>query len=151
MSQDPHRESCRRQHRVLSHYLAIQAWVRGLDCIVLVRDDLERFLGLKRFKSIRIEWLREDMKPWFPNQVAYYRTNAASSIHSLFLSRIPIEKHLPGGSMTTDQRISRMKAGAPSTARFSKTRSRSQIPDEKEIVAELAVLAAGLDQPSDLD
>jgi hypothetical protein len=23
---DPHREFCRRQHRMLAHYLAIQAW-----------------------------------------------------------------------------------------------------------------------------
>ncbi len=39
--------------------------MRGLDCIVLVRGDLEAFLGLKRFKSTRVKWLKEDLKPWF--------------------------------------------------------------------------------------
>src|SRR4051794_34042803 len=108
MANEPHRESCRRHHRVIGNYLAMTAWQRGLDCIVLDRPALERFLGLRRFKSPRVEWLMSDLKPWFPHQEAYYHTGAPSSIHSLFLARVPISAHLPEGSMTTAQRIKRM-------------------------------------------
>src|SRR6266513_5147329 len=103
MPLDFHRESCRRQHRVLGHYLAVQSWVRRLDCIVLERQDLKSFLELKRFKSRRVQWLQEDLTPWFPHQTPYYSARSKSSIHSLFLSRVPMEKHLPGGTMTTEQ------------------------------------------------
>ena len=58
---DPHREFCRNQHRIIGHYLAVQAWLRGLDCIVLVRGDLQTFLALERFKGTRVDWLQEDL------------------------------------------------------------------------------------------
>jgi len=140
-----YRAACRRQHRVVANYLAVEAWSRVLDCIVLVREDLEKLLGLKRFKSVRVKWLRVDLAPWFPYQEPYFRSSALSSIDSLFLSRVPIAKHLPEGSMTTDERIARMVAGSPPTKRFSK--GRAKVPDEADIVARLAVLAAGLDVP----
>jgi hypothetical protein len=38
-----------------------------------------------------------------------------------------------------------MVAGSPPTAKFSK--ARTKVPDEAEMVARLAVLAAGLDVP----
>src|SRR6266446_9281834 len=107
---DPHREFCRRQHRIIGHYLAVEAWRRGLDCIVLVRDDLEAFLGLERFKSKRNRWIMEDLKPWFRYQQPYYLTKVQNSIHSLFLSRVPIMKHLPSGPMTTEARIAGLAA-----------------------------------------
>jgi len=140
-----HREACRRQHRVIANYLAVEAWSRGLDCIALDRNDLETLLGLKRFKSTRVTWMRQDFAAWFPHQQAYYRATALSSINALFLSRVPIEEHLPEGTMTTAERIAGMGVGAPPTAAFSKGRRR--IPDEATIVSRLAVLAAGLDVP----
>ncbi len=148
MANDPHREACRRQHRIVAQYLAVQAWQRRLDCIVLVRNDLEKFLGLKRFKAARVGWLREDFEPWFPYQSPYYRTVSPSSIHSLFLSRVPIKLHLPSGAMSSEQRINQMEDDAPPTARFSETLSAADVPTEKDIVAELAVLSAGLDAPA---
>ena len=140
-----YREACRRQHRVVANFLAVEAWSRGLDCIVLEREDLQKLLGLKRFKSERVRWMHDDFQPWFPHQEAYYRTVAPSSIGSLFLSRKPIGDHLPTGSMTTDDRIKAMGPEAPATEKFSKGRKR--VPGEDEIVARLAVLAAGLDAP----
>jgi hypothetical protein len=140
-----YRGACRRQYRVLGNFLALAAWVRGLDCIVLVRADLERFLGFRRFKSARVEWPRADLKPWFPHQEPYYKSGVPSSIHSLFLSRVPISKYLPPGTMTTDERIARMREGAPPTARLS---GKGLAPTEPEIVSRLAVLAAGLAAPA---
>ena len=144
---DPHREFCRNQHRIIAHYLAVQAWLRGLDCIVLVREDLESFLALERFKGTRVAWLQEDLMPWFPHQKAYYKTGVPSSIRSLFLSRVPIEKHLPTGSMTTEARICGMAEDAPQTERFTTKSDRSQVPSHAKMVSKLSVLAAGLDAP----
>jgi hypothetical protein len=140
-----YRDACKRHHRVIANYLAVEAWSRGLDCIALDRDDLEKLLGLKRFKSTRVAWMQKDLAPWFPHQQPYYRASALSSISSLFLARVPIEQHLPEGTMTTHERIAGMGVSAPPTAAFSK--ERRNIPDEATMVARLAVLAAGLDVP----
>jgi hypothetical protein len=144
---DPHRESCRRDHRIIGQSLAVQAWLRGLDCIVLVREDLEAFLGLERFKSTRIRWLKEDLKPWFQYQRPYYRTSSPSSIHSLFLARVQIDKHIGSDSMTTEERIASMAPEAPRTERLTTRRDGSQVPSLAKIVSALSVLAAGLASP----
>ena len=136
-----HREYCRRQHRTLGQYLATEAWLRGIDCLVIERVDLLSFLGLKQFKSERISWLQKDLEPWFPYQV---RSPSHSSLGDLFLSRVPIADFLPGDSMTTDDRIARMPSDAPLTQKFSKGR---RFPSEEEIIAHLAKLSAGLVLP----
>jgi hypothetical protein len=89
--------------------------------------------------------MQEDLAPWFPHQQPYYFAKAMSSIGSLFLSRVPIEQHLPKGRMGDDARIARMKADAPPTGKLAQ--GRRKIPDEAAIVSRLAVLAAGLDVP----
>lgn len=144
---EPHRESCRRQHRVIGNYLAMEAWTRGLDCIVLIRSDMESFLGLRRFKSTRVNWLKADLMPWFPYQEAYFKTGSPSSIHSLFLSRVPISRHLPSGTMTTDKRIAGIAKDAPKTKRFST--SSTKVPGEAKILSDLVLLASGLDIPAE--
>lgn len=147
---DPHRSACQRQHHVLGHFLAIQAWLRRLDCIVLVRQDLEVFLGLQRFKSQRVKWLRSDFSPWFKYKESYFLSNSPSSLHSLFLSRVPIKTSLPTGSMTTDERISGMPDGAPPTARFAVPNKDQRRLTEEDIVQYLALLDSGLSLPNPL-
>jgi len=144
---DPHRESCRRQHRVLGHFLAIQAWLRGLDCIVLLRQDLETFLGLERFKMQRVNWLVEDLKPWFPHPVPLNLAKAPSSLWSIFLSRVPIQEWLPSGTMTIEQLIGRMSDEAPKTECFAKLPKGHRRPTEADVVRFLAVLDSGLSEP----
>lgn len=145
---DAHRESCRRQHRVLGHFLVVQAWLRGLDCIVLVRRDLEVFLDLKRFKGTRVEWLRADLEPWFPHQVVYNLATAASSLHALFLSRVSVESFLPLGDMGTDERIAGVMPGGPKIDRLTDEKDYSlNPPTERDIVRYLAILDSGLDEP----
>jgi len=112
---DTHRDFCRRHHRIIGHYLAIQAWHRGLDCIVLDRVALGRLLGLERFKSARIKWLLSDLKPWFRHSKPFYDTSASSSIHSLFLSRTPLTG-IPTEAMITEERIDAMPEDGPRTA-----------------------------------
>jgi hypothetical protein len=125
------------------------ARIRGLDCIVLQRRDLEHFLGLERFKSTRVQWLREDLKPWFPHQEAHHKTGAPSSIHSLYLSRVPMSSHLPSGSMTVDARLQRMSPTAPKSEKFLVESYPWRPPTEQDIVSQLAVISAGLAVPQD--
>lgn len=140
-----HRDSCKRLHRIVANYLAVQAWTGQLDCLVLDRQDLEHFLQLERFKSSRVEWLQEDMRPWFPHQAAFYRSGSPSSIHSLFLSRVPIEEHLSSETMTTPERIALMAHDAPPTALYSSWRPKR--PTEEEMIAELTFFSNGLRVP----
>jgi hypothetical protein len=134
---------------MLGQYLAIQSWIRRLECIVLQRRDLEHFLGLKRFKSARVQWLLEDLTPWFPHQEAHYKTGAPSSISSVYLSRVSMASHLPSGSMTVDARLQRMSPTAPKTEKFWVEGFPWRPPTEQDIVSQLAVISAGLAVPQD--
>lgn len=146
---DAHRESCRRQHRVLGHYLAVQAWLRGLDCIALEREDLEAYLGLERFKSERIKWLIDDLLPWFPYKSDFYKSNAESSLHSLFLARVPVVGWLPMESMSTEDRIRAIDKKAPKTALLHVGKKGKKRVRETDVVRYLAILDSGLLNPED--
>jgi hypothetical protein len=148
MNEKFYRNSCKRQHRIIGHYLALQAWLRGLDCIVLSRHDLEFFLGLRRFKSIRVIWLQGDLQPWFQNQVPYYSSKAPSSISCLFLSRVIIEPHLPKGRMTTSQRLSAMKPGSPRADLFLDSPN-AILPTEAQMISQLAMFSSGVAVPQE--
>jgi hypothetical protein len=131
---------------MVAHYVAVEAWTRGLDCVVLERRHLEKMLGLERFKSVRIAWMQQDFEPWFPYQEPFFSTRARSSIGSIFLSRVPLEGVLPAGAMTVAQRVAGAgKAGIRIGVLFG-NRNRSA-PSESSIVSRLAVLAAGLEAP----
>jgi hypothetical protein len=142
-----HRSACQRQHRVLGHYLAVQAWLRGLDCIALERQDLEKYLSLERFKSERIKWLLEDLNPWFPYHRAFYKSGAQSSLHSLFLSRVEIGKWLSTATMTTSQRIAKISKDSPKTALFFESGIGKKRVQESDVVRYLAILDSGLSAP----
>ncbi len=145
MATDPHREFCRRQHRVIGHFLALQAWTRGVDCIVLQREHLESFLGLERFKRARQEWLMEDLRPWFPHQQKIRRFGTKSSLASLFLSRVSLDEHFPRGPpMTTAQRIAKLK---PAVRACVFKLPRGAKVHEATMVSQLALLASGLATP----
>src|ERR1700687_3759584 len=105
---------------MIGQYFAIQAWLRGLDCIILERCDLETFLGLQRFKSSRIEWLQSDLKPWFPYQSVSYKSSSPSSIESIYLSRLPLPFEILMESKPPDMEKYEM-ALKVKKARFSKS------------------------------
>lgn len=148
---DDHRSACRRQHRVLGHFLAVQAWLRGVDCLVLDRNDVEAFLVLERLKEQRINWLRDDLNPWFPHQHIYVQgAGMGFSLHSLYVSRTPIERWLPDGEMSTEERIREMRRGAPKTEMFAVPPSGHRHLNELDIVKYLALLDSGLVIPEPL-
>lgn len=145
-----HRQACQRQHRVLGHFLAMQAWLRGVECLALERLDLEMFLGLKRFKEERVRWVGADLKPWFPHQVILEQGSSGFSLHSLYLSRVPINQWLPDGKMTTDARIAAMASEAPKTEAFASPAKGKRRLKESDIVRYLALLDSGLTLPKPL-
>jgi hypothetical protein len=148
MKDNFYRNLCARHHRILGHYLTVVAWIRRLDCIVLTRSDLQHSFGLKRFKSMRIRWLLDDLNPWFGYHEAFYAAPALSSINTLFLSRVPLKEHLPGGRMTTEERIAQMPSSAPKTGLFRAQRWIDPL-SESDMVAQLALFSCGLATPED--
>jgi hypothetical protein len=146
MKLEPYREFWRRHHRVLGLYLTLEAWKRGLDCIVLERNDVQTYLKLKRIEGAHVRWLREDLTPWFKHQVLRTRKGAHNSFHSLYLSRVPLDEAFFRKPMLPEERVKEMgerglKAGtllAPEqTVRLG----------EEEILPRLAALATGLKDP----
>ena len=144
---EEHRLACQRQHRVMGHFLAIQAWLRGVDCLVLEREDLQRFLGLQRFKEERVRWIQEDLRPWFKHQSSMEQGGAGFSLHSLYLSRVEIEKWIPGGEFSTEDRIKAFDKKAPKTEKFSHSSAQRSLVDELDVVRYLALLDSGLVDP----
>src|SRR5665213_3143890 len=90
-----YRDSCERRHRVIANYLAVRAWWRGADCVVLSREILREILGVDRLKEIRLTWFQEDIKRWFPysNVRRAWMTNA---VNSVFLARTKVDMDLFG-------------------------------------------------------
>jgi hypothetical protein len=131
---------------MLGHYFASKAWVLGVECLVLKRRELEELLGIERFKGSRREWMAEDFRPWFPYQHTYFLAGSADTFYSIYLSRVEIESHLPDGTMMDEERILSMESEAPSTALLFPN-GMEDVPSLKEIVAELAILGAGMDAP----
>lgn len=111
------REGARRQHRGISLFAMIQCWSRGLDGIAFERSSLERLLGLERFKETRMDWMIEDFSDIFPYHKKYY-TMEPKSFSSLMVSRKELDGFVPKGSMSTDERISKITEGGPVIEKF---------------------------------
>ena len=134
-----HEEVCRRQHRIVAHYLAITAWVNHADCVVLGRETLERLFGLKRFKAPRQTQLVEDAKPWFRYSLPLMN---GSSIRTLALSRVSIIEHVPDVTLWPRDLTQILNDNGVKTSLIS-AKGRT----EKEIISHLSLLNAGLVDP----
>lgn len=105
MKQIDLREGARRQHRAIFLFAVIQCWLLDLDGVAFERLHFKRLLGLERFKKTRIDWLREDLKEFFPYQKTYFFSKTPDSFHSIIVSRVKFEKHLITGSMSMSKRL----------------------------------------------
>src|SRR5476649_2811641 len=105
MKQIDLREGGRRQHRAIALFAVIQCWKRGLDGLAFSRDNLERLIGIERFKKTRVEWLKADFKDFFPYQQTYVN---GTSFAGLFVCRKPFVEYLPKGRMYQEDRIANM-------------------------------------------
>ena len=130
MKQIDLREGARRQHRSAALFAVIQCWLHNLDGLVFTRMDLERLLGLERFKATRVEWLQEDFTEFFPYQEVFWISGKQNSFASLFVSRLKLKGILPEGTMTDQKRIDGLALDGPRLAMF-KIWSR---PDAKKVL-----------------
>lgn len=116
MKQIDIREGALRQHRSLALFGVIQFWLKGIDGLVFGRQQLERILGLERFKSARVNWLQEDFRDFFPHQETYYYI--PKSFASLWVSRVDFREYFPKGTMSDEERIAAMEPDGPKLAVF---------------------------------
>ena len=133
-----YRETQARLHRVLGSYLAMVAWKSGCDCIVLQRKTLLSFLGLKKMKDVRIDWLKADLKSLFSD--CHTTSTSSSGVYAeLYLSRkkVPSQNGV-WGTMTTKKRIAALGALGISAATV-------EIPKERELVKKMALVLSGLE------
>jgi len=99
-------------------YAMIFCWLEGVDGIGIARRELERLLGLKRFKKTRVEWLMTDLKELFPYQIPYWSTRNRDSIGALIIARKPIEPYLAKGALTLEKRLVGISDGGPRLAKL---------------------------------
>lgn len=113
------REGARRRHRVIGLFAAIQCWTKGIDGVVFKRYQLERLLGMQRFKQPRRDWLIGDLREYFEYRQHLVLPKHPDSLASLFVSRLPLKPYFPSGKMEDEKRIEQIaNQGGPKLAIF---------------------------------
>jgi hypothetical protein len=144
MSDDSlHRELCRRQHRILGLELLLQAWVNQIDSLIMDREQLSNFLGIARFKSSRLTWLEEDLYPYFRHQSIFYKSSSPDSLHSIVLSRIPLDD-MPDTTMTSEKRAAAARAVGIRMELVTDLETFDANQTEADMYSFVSLLAAGL-------
>ncbi len=146
-----------RLHRTVGVYLALKAWTRGFDCIVLSRKDLFGFFAMKSTPSERMEQIRKNVRPWFRGFVASCpRPNNPTFVNYLFLiRRKKDESYFSSGTALSPSGVKLLiqivnssdNPGTPKTALFSKFVSDGKVPTQEDILSELVLVVSGLEAP----
>jgi hypothetical protein len=103
--EDVYREFTKRTHRTMATYLAIVAWTRDLDCVVIDREEIVRFWGLsKRVEKQRLEWLKSDIQHFFPYVEALNFTSGTKKFGSLYFARRQFPKKSFDAAMADKKR-----------------------------------------------
>lgn len=136
-----HRDLARRQHRTLGHYLAVEAWLRRVDCIVVGRTELEGFLGLKVFQGERVRWIQRDVRSWFPHSKPLYSDKPSRPLNAVYLSRVALDDTWFGRAMSNKERVAGFNKGTVRTALLD------SLPNEEQILSRMVAMASGLITP----
>ena len=138
-----YRNASRRLHRMIANYFAMRAWAAGADCIVLDRQIIEPLLDLEQIKKKRIEWIQEDVNPWFPYVESINNENT-DSVRAIYLSRVPIDKQMREDLSNAIRFKKTMKTGIKAIIFDGDTK----VPRaEEEILAASTLWANGLQPP----
>ena len=142
-AEEVYRESQKRLHKTLGSYLLVKAWEMGVDCIAIQRESLLKFLKLERMKNKRIDWLKTDLKDFFPYQ---WTTNFSSSgtYATLYLSRFEMPIKGKSDSMTDKKRMEKFTNLGLKSAIV-------KVAKEKEIISSMALLSNGIVTPKSFD
>ena len=142
---ETYRQAIARQHRIYAHYLALYAWVRKIDCLIINRQQLLKLLNLKAIKQARMAWFEEDVRPWFPELHTMWASSNDERLSSVILSRHPVPPSALQGSMTTEMRIVCLVEEGIPAGTFLGGQYRGPLPNQKDIVSVISLLAAGLE------
>jgi len=141
-----YRDACRRLHRIIGNSFAVKAWCRGADCVVLDRKVLKELLTLERIKEVRVQWMRQDIKRWFPH-IHSLQYAQKDSVGSIYLSRVPIDEWMVG-EMSDTQRAKQMREGGVKAIVFADPTKLDC--SESGMITDLTLLAGGLKIPPPL-
>mgnify|MGYP007092091518 CR=1 FL=1 len=145
------RALAQRQHRLLAMHLALCCWVSKKDAVILERGTFTKYLSLERVRRARIKQFEEDASAWFPFKTAFFLSGKEDSLSSIILSRIPIPTEVSSGSKSMNQRVIDAARIGFALAPSKDLSHRYPEINEEDVVAELAVWAAGLSAPLPVD
>ncbi len=167
------REDARRQHRPFGVYAVLHCWLKGLDGVIFKKDQLLRVLGFSKvIRRRRVEWLKEDLREFFPHQQDIWwadkadRDGQLNSFCSLWVSRRAFPQEIWSGSLADEARLVKIGSDGPRIAVFemwpeappSESPSRLATElfasegnyDERVLATYLALLCRGLISPRSL-
>jgi len=135
---DPYREFVRRSHHLLGAYLSMHAWMNDLKCVIIDRDDIVAFWGLRnRVEKRRRLWLKDDIKPYFPHTRPLFYTNQGEKFASIYLSKIDFPLGTFDAAMSDTKRAKLLSDKDIPSAEV-------RLPEESEILATLTSAIHGL-------
>mgnify|MGYP001770989469 CR=1 FL=1 len=91
---DAYRESQMRLHRVLGTYLALVAWKRKADGVVINRESLLSFLKISRMQNVRVDWMKEDLAHLFPYTIHIFQKQARTQLFIYLGNLFPKEYYI---------------------------------------------------------
>jgi DNA-binding transcriptional regulator YiaG len=116
------RELARQKHRRFALFAMLQCWANDWTTLIAERGQIERLLGLDRFKGKRLEWMKEDFEEVFPSvkildaeesrqlwerfkqRVKFSRGND-DSFQLLFLSKYPLGRERTSEDFESSSRL----------------------------------------------
>jgi hypothetical protein len=133
---EPYREALRRAHRLLGVYASLWCWTHRVDAIALPREQLLPFLGLERMRNDRIDWLKSDVKDFFPHAWATVFSRSGNYA-TLYLSRYQFPAKGKEGYMDDEDRAKRFsELGLKCVV--------AKVPREAVLMKRLSMLAHGI-------
>ena len=98
----------------LANFLAMVAWVKLCDCVVVEAADLRSYFSVDRLEDSRVERLLEAAEPLFPYAEKLYEVPEQRSNLSLYLSRVPLPSRIFDlGTMATSDRVALLNLVVP--------------------------------------
>lgn len=126
-----YRDACRRSHQILAVYLALWAWKKRVDCVVIHRNQLHPYLGIKARRQQRFRWLVADTRHLFPYRQELYQRRSGGR-GTLYLSRKKFPPDIFDKSMYDIDRIGLLGEHGHSAAMIEK------LPSERAMAQFLA-------------
>lgn len=128
-----------RNHKSLGMYLAIKAWLKGVDCIAIDRDEIKSHFGIKSLSTQRVAELAADVKDLFPFCVILHPTR--NTVGTVCLSRSKLPFLYEGMIIDPIVGMKRITSEGIKLVRI-------KLPTPETVVSDLALMTNGFDVPT---